>query len=82
MVRCGAEMTHGNICSNRTAIEARVVWQRSTDLLTTDDPAQRMAVMHQISEDIWLQRIRHPLTVQLARTACHVNSNRIMKGNA
>ncbi|MFV1850153.1 MAG: hypothetical protein ACMZ66_05535 [Thalassospira sp.] len=69
------------ICNSRLAIEARVAWQRSFDLLTSDDPAKRMKTMHEISEDIWLQRIRHPLTVQMARTVCHVNSDRITRGD-
>ena len=66
------------ICQSRLAIEARVVWQRSKDLLTTDDPAKRMATVNAISNDIY----KHPLTVQLEKTACHISSERVIAENS
>lgn len=70
------------ICQSRLAIEARVAWQRSFDLLTSDDPAKRMATVNAISNDIYTNRIKHPLTVQLEKTACHVSSERVIAEGA
>ena len=70
------------ICQSRLAIEARVVWQRSKDLLTTDDPAKRMATVNAISNDIYTNRIKHPLTVQLEKTACHISAERVIAENS
>lgn len=65
------------ICNSRLALEARVAWQRSTDLLS-GDPEKRADVYRTICDDIYTQRIQHPLTIQLEKTACHVSSERMI----
>ncbi len=64
------------ICQTRTAIEARVAWQRSHDLLT--GRLDSATVARQMSEDVSLNRIRNDRLVQMMRDACIVHQARKM----